>query len=128
MHPSLETPGVGVSEGQESSAVMGGSGIDTPLCIRVGAAHGEGYALSPSQSHGGCLSQSYFGFILMEQGVSGSERHEDGGGLSEATVPTICQQHLIAPPGKDPYFLQQKKRGGSWQSSSPGISLALSMG
>lgn len=42
MNPLLEIPAVDVSEGQESSAVMGGSGSDTPLCIRVGAAHGEG--------------------------------------------------------------------------------------
>lgn len=67
VHLLLETPGVGVSEGQESSAVMGGSGTATPLCIRVVVACGEGDALSPSQSHGGCLSWSYFGFILMGQ-------------------------------------------------------------
>lgn len=55
MHPLLEAPGVGVSEGQESSAVMGGSGDATSLCIKGAAAGGEGNALSPSQSHGGCL-------------------------------------------------------------------------
>lgn len=36
MHLLLEAPGVGVSEGQDSSPVMGGSGGATPLCIRVG--------------------------------------------------------------------------------------------
>lgn len=64
----------------------------------------------------------------MGQGVSGSERCGGGLGLSEAALLKVGQQHLIGPPGTDPYFLQQQKRGGSWQSSSPGISLALSIG
>lgn len=67
-------------------------------------------------------------WLHLDGARTGSGRHGGGGGLSEAAVPTVCQQHLRGPPGKDPYFLHQQKRGGSWQSSSPGISLALSMG
>lgn len=52
MHSLFEAPGVGVSEGQQSRAVMGG----TPLSVRVGAARGEAHPLSPPQSHGGCAS------------------------------------------------------------------------
>lgn len=56
MHSLFEAPGVGVSEGQQSRAVMGGSGDGTPLSVRVGAARGEAHPLSPPQSHGGCAS------------------------------------------------------------------------
>lgn len=53
-------------------------------------------------------------------------REEVGdGGLSKATVPTVCWQYLAAPPGKGSYLFWQQKRGGRWQSISPGISLAL---
>lgn len=134
-----------------SAPVLGGPGEPLGGCrprgrraaleSRVRAAGGEGDALSPSRNRGGCIFPRAAwlhphgtrgeplgedsGSVARRRAVSGSKRHRGDGGLSEATMPRVCQPRLAAPAGKGPYFLQQQKRGGSWQSSSPGISLAF---